>query len=757
MQIDLDYMKSIEERGKTLEWQVYLAAQYYVNQGFYVIPLRKNSKWLLEKSHNIAYAQATRNEGTIHRWFHPEEGRFAGHNIALATGRQDGIFAVDVDRHGDIDGFENFNKILEEYDDKMKGPSQTTPGKGKHYIFEWQENAVSSSGKIAPGIDTRGGRRNICSAHIVVFPSEIDGIKYRWDTGGKVPRVPKWALDKMGIVWTPKKYTNRGNENVYADDIETKVPQEQLERMLDAIDPDALEYDEWLRIGQAINTQFATDVGLQIWDNWSQRGQRYNPKECVSRWSGFDPTGPVRVASLFYYAKSIGDWEPEENDVNISKHLSVIEKLNNDFAVVVVGGKIRILRERKTKSDPSEPHYDLMDKESFRTLFQNETIEYINNQGRTVKVSIADVWLASDVRRTYPNGLKMMPDVDGHSMGYFNTWDGFAVDPLPGDCSLLLNHIKEVICDGDEDIYNWVLDWCADSVQDPANPKGACVVMRGKEGVGKGTLANTMGELFGSHYRHLIDDSHLLSNFNAHMIDAIFVFADEITWGGNNKTSGKLKGMVTEEWLVGERKGIDAVGYRNMIHMMIASNNDWVIPAGMNSRRWLVLDVNDSKVKDRQYWNDIRYFIENRGREYFLHYLLNRKIESDLRKAPDTTALRSQQVRSMRFNSITSWWVSSIVQGSLDVVDVEDQNRAWPELVIKSELYDNYFEWCNARREYVEHVVNFGKEIKKFGLMDGRKKIGESNIRVCKIGTLERCTEKLTETLGFSVEDYIGE
>ena len=185
--------------------------------------------------------------------------------------------------------------------------------------------------------------------------------------------------------------------------------------------------------------------------------------------------------------------------------------------------------------------------------------------------------------------------------------------------------------------------FAADCVQDPGNLKGTAIVMRGKEGTGKGTFANTLGKLFGPHFVHLIDSSHLMGNFNAHLIEAIVVFADEITWGGNVKNQGKLKGLVTEPQLTGERKGIDAVQYRNLAHVIIASNSDWVIPAGPESRRWFVIDVDDSRANDQTYFSAIHKQLDNCGYEAFLHFLQNRKITSNLRHAPETSALADQR------------------------------------------------------------------------------------------------------------------
>lgn len=754
--IHISKMMEIEESGN-IEWQVYLAAIEYINNGLYVLPLAKNSKKLPSSNTGINYGSASKSPAVIERWFHPTEGRFAGHNIGLATGKEDGIFVVDVDRHGADDGLVNLRKLEKAHGKMPEGPMQDTPGGGQHYVFMWQSNAASSTNKIAKSIDTRGGTENACKGHIVAFPSEIDGKKYRWASGGDIPFVPRWVMEKLGTVWRLPSKGGRGNENVQDDDIEQKVPLDQIKRMLAAIDPDDLDYEQWLRVGLAIKSQYPGNDGLDLWDSWSKGGIRYEPKECVTRWEGFADSGTVRMGTLFYYAMESG-WAPDKEQgdvVNPNKYDVIVERLNQTYAIVAVGGKIRILREKETGGDPLLTPYDLLNKDDFRTLLQNDTTVIDGKNGPKV-VSVADIWLAHEGRRTYPNGTGLFPD--GAPEGWYNTWTGLAIAPRRGECSLFLDHVKNVICAGRDDYFEWLMDWCADAVQDPANPKGTAVVMRGEEGCGKGTLANTMGEFFGSHYRHLIDDTHLTSNFNAHMMDALFVFADEITWGGNKKTDGKLKGMVTERHLLGERKGIDAVGYRNMIHVMIASNGDWVIPAGTNSRRWFMLDIPDTKVGDKRYFDAIIDELENGGREALLYWLLDRKVTHNLRKAPDTKFLREQRQRTLVSNSFAQWWIDRINRGYIDITEEKefDPNNAagssWPDVVKKVDLYDDYAEWCNNQRAQALSMNVFFMEAKKYGMVQSRPRINGNRVYAVRIPPIEECIDTL-RNMGVWVDD----
>lgn len=730
-------------QGEDQAWRVYNAALIYIAAGLLVIPLRKDGKLLPSSSTGINYGSASNNRDTIEKWFNPSTGRFAGWNIGLPCGRRGGIFVVDIDRHGEIDGQRVFQEFEVEYG-VVSAPKQTTPNDGTHVIFQWEDNAKSSTSKIGPGIDTRGGTESACKGHIVAAPSIVDGKEYKWEIGGVIPLVPDWIMEKMGSDWGPRRGYGRGNEEVGADDIEQTIPEEQLTRMLQHIDPDSLSYEQWLRIGQAINSQYPDDTGLSLWDTWSQRGDRYKDNECRVRWRGFDPAGAVRAGTLFYFARK-GDWKADKEDVtqHSGHKAQIVERLNEDYAIVMIGGKLRVLREKRNPPLLTDNRYDLIGVRDFQVYLQNDTVDL----GGKKPTPVSDIWLGDPGRREYPNGLILDPEGD-KSVGAYNTWAGYNVAPIDGPCNLFLTHIKEIVCGGNVDHYNWLLDWIADLFQDPANPKGCCIVMRGAEGSGKGTLANTVGEMFGPHYRHLIDDAHLLSNFNAHMIDALFVFADEITWGGNKKTAGKLKGMVTEKYLVGERKGVDAVGYRNMIHMMIASNSEWVIPAGSNSRRWFVLDVVDHKTMDPQYFRDIYSELDNGGREAILHFFLNRAIINNLTRAPETEALQEQRVLSIGRDSVINWWINVVETELFPCRDVRAKpdldDNSWPDQVVKTELHAEYKQWCLDQKITPDHEVVFCNRLKPFGfLLDKKASVGRKRIRVATVPSLDISKEIL--------------
>jgi hypothetical protein len=230
-----------------------------------------------------------------------------------------------------------------------------------------------------------------------------------------------------------------------------------------------------------------------------------------------------------------------------------------------------------------------------------------------------------------------------HVDGAYNLWRGFACEPVQGDCSLFFEHIHSNICSGNDEHFHYVLNWMALAVQRPDSPGEVAIVLRGDKGSGKGIVARNFGALFGSHFLQVSDGKHLVGNFNAHLRDTIVLFADEAFWAGDKKHESILKALVTEPTIIIEGKGVDAEVARNYTHIIMASNDDWVVPSSEHERRFFMLDVSSARMQDTEYFNKIEEQMASGGQAALLHHLMNRDLSSfDVRKAPQTRALREQ-------------------------------------------------------------------------------------------------------------------
>ena len=82
---------------------------------------------------------------------------------------------------------------------------------------------------------------------------------------------------------------------------------------------------------------------------------------------------------------------------------------------------------------------------------------------------VAKIWFESPPRRQYDD---ITYDPGKSIPGYYNLFRGFPIKPIPGDCSLFLDLIKNVICSGNEENFQYLLKWFAHLFQRPAELPG---------------------------------------------------------------------------------------------------------------------------------------------------------------------------------------------------------------------------------------------------------------------------------------------
>lgn len=735
--IVLDLLAIRQAEEMSFEDGVHHAAKCYTEAGIPVIPLEPNSK-KLPAAGGINYMSASVKPHIIEKWFGPE-GKYRGYNIGIACGTKHGVMALDIDAKpvGGTTGLKEIARITAKEGPLPSGPRQLTPSGGYHYLYEWQENAVGSSSKVANGIDTRGGTVDKCSGHIVAYPSKLDDKRYLWEEGGEVPPMPEWLSESLGQPWREKPKEDKPKQ---------EVPVHQINRMLTIIDPDALSYEDWVKVGMALKSTCGED-GLDIWDEWSAGGARRKNNECKSRWKTFNDDGPVGFGTLLFMAKEAG-WRPLPGDVSNSSLDAEIEErvleMNKHYALVRMGKNMLMAT---FSNNGNGERVGFLSMQSFITMAAPDKIQIPTRNGFTEK-AMADIWLASSQRRAYYD-VGIYPNDDEPS-GTLNLWNGWGASPdSQASCDYFLAHVKDIICSGDEKIYEWLIDWMADCVQDPRTIKGSCVVLRGIEGCGKGAWADQFGKLFGRHYTHLIDAERLTAKFNSLTADSIIVFADEVLWPGDRKAANILKGLISEMRVTREAKGVDSIEVDNLSRVIIASNEDWIIPAGPQSRRWLVLNVSGKVANNKPYFDRLFKEMDNGGHDALLHLLKHRKVTSNLRFAPHTVGLAEQRMLSHRHDSALHFFSEAIVREHFDTMDAEAHMGdavQWPKKLIKYELFNEYRTWARENRVTTYDTLSmtmFMKQLDVYGFKEDGKMV--------VVPTLAEIRKKIDEKMGVHV------
>lgn len=334
-----------------------------------------------------------------------------------------------------------------------------------------------------------------------------------------------------------------------------------------------------------------------------------------------------------------------------------IAALNKQYAVVLVGDRPAVLRE---KTD-AEGRRDLqvLTFGGFQEWLRPRRV-LDDRTGKTLPV--AKLWLEDPKRREF-DGLCFAPGED--TPGYYNLWRGFAVKPSEeGSCERLLDHVYENVCQGDDHHFDWVMGWFAAIMQRPTEKTGTALVLRGSQGTGKTILGRAIGSLLGPHYLLAASPRYIVGRFNAHLASCLLLQADEGFWAGDHEAEGKLKDLVTGSDHLIEYKGREPVRIRNYVRLLITSNNRWVVPAGLDERRFAVFEVGEDRRQNSKYFRAIEEELDAGGRARLLRYLLDFDLESvNLREIPRTDALYEQKVASL--GSVEQWWLDVLMRGQL--------------------------------------------------------------------------------------------
>ncbi|MGC1879257.1 MAG: primase-helicase family protein [Rhabdochlamydiaceae bacterium] len=379
---------------------------------------------------------------------------------------------------------------------------------------------------------------------------------------------------------------------------------------------------------------------------------------------------------------------------------SIVDELNRTLAIVHTSSTYILI-------EKDEIEFVLDSKTSLLILYENQVVPELCSNNFKKLTTKAHIWLRSPHRRTYKN-IVFNPKIPGHYDGNFNIWKGFAVKPVKGDCSLFWDHVKVIICGRNEVHYIYVRKWLAHLTQKPWIIATA-LVLRGKQGTGKGTFVEAIGKLLGPHYAPLSSLDQILGRFNSHLKNAILIFADEAIWGGNKREVGALKSLITEPRLFIEAKGKDGYWIDNFKHLIVSSNEDWAVHLDPDDRRFFVLDISADRKEDFDYFGKIREQLENGGYEALMHDLLHEDLTGfDPKVMPENYAGFDMKLESA--SSIDRFIHTSLKEGCWDH-GCTGPSESLKDLTIEK-FYEFYRAWCDWEKQPVLKREVVGKRLR---------------------------------------------
>lgn len=676
-------------------------------KGFYIFPIKPGEKTPAIEGWQDA---ATTDPERIKKWWDKNPQYNIGISTSKFNGEGEALLAVDVDNKGAKRGDDEVFRLELEGFEFTPTFTQLTPTGGKHFIYKVKEAVKQGTDKLGSGLDIRSK-----GGYLVGAGSILHGKAYSL-VDSDIADAPHWIITRCG---KPKEKS----PPLPIEKVDRERANERAVHYLRHEAPLAIEGasgDQTTFIVAARLKDFGVsyDDALTLMDSfWNDR--------CSPPWSIEDLSN--KIINAFNYGKNAqGESAPELDfdpiEVQEDK-LAPVQELNKNFAFVIAGGGDHILWE--TKSAKGNYKLEHISAQTFQRLLKSKVV--IGGDGKMKEIST--LWMKSKNRRTY-NGIVFMPGKEAPK-GFYNLWRGFTVEPTSNVSqkaefafSLYLEHIKENICENNPQIFNWVMSYFAHLIQKPWEKPHVALVLRGEKGVGKNIFINQIGRLLGPHYLLTSNDRYLSGNFNSHLENLLLFTLDEAFWSGDKRAEGTLKDLITGETHLIERKGYEPYTVDNCLRLVILGNEDWLVPASQDERRFAVFHVAPTRKQDTKYFTQIKEGMDEGGNKLLLKYLQEYDISHfNPNVAPNTEALKEQKLSSL--NAFYQWWHQSLIEGRIVGMDF---NSEWPSEIERDVLrqgFKNYFIDRRIRGRVIDSVV-FGKMLSKVfpeSTISGRKRI----------------------------------
>jgi hypothetical protein len=195
------------------------------------------------------------------------------------------------------------------------------------------------------------------------------------------------------------------------------------------------------------------------------------------------------------------------------------------------------------------------------------------------------------------------------SFNYFRGYDYDLVEKFDHQIiEPFLDHLKEVICDGNEVIFNYINSWFSMILRDPNCKLTTALVVLGEQGTGKNVFTNVWSDLLGRYAcRNISDIDHITGKFNASIENKKLVVCNELQSADNNKymNSDKLKSIVTDNKIYINQKCEPIREVDNVANFIFVSNNLNPLRIESKDRRYVVLKTSNKVMQNSEYFGKL--------------------------------------------------------------------------------------------------------------------------------------------------------
>lgn len=478
---------------------------------------------------------------------------------------------------------------------------------------------------------------------------------------------------------------------------------------------EAYEYFNWLQIGMALhNITEGDDIGLGLFKDFTSEYEGFKNKttkrDVNYKWKSFGKEKDGNKLGLTHLRKLKNKYKPKNKksleqvfiggleDIKHGKSIykakrEMLNEMNNRVIFVKETGDYIILDKKIIRKENEElismPCWYLKNATKTKDHFTKEkfSFTYILNDGKddgdeyedegeeeqrkTINVDPFKEW-CEWIDRKEVRAIGFDPR-DNSNSDLFNLWNGFNIGKDVADtydekdAEPILNVIKDIWCKGDENAYEYVLNYFSHIIQKPHIKTGVLLALKSKQGGMKGIILNKLAQIIGdSHYAQNSNANFLFGDFNGQLEGKILINLDEAFWGGDKKLEGVIKNKITETRQTINKKNKENYMVDCYANYIITTNNDWFAGTTEDDRRHYCLEL-DNRMAGRMTPEKMAYIqpVLDAPCEAFAKVLYNRDISEFKPRQFKKTKLLQEQVE-MNWNSPKVFWNKVMKDGGFE-------------------------------------------------------------------------------------------
>lgn len=292
----------------------------------------------------------------------------------------------------------------------------------------------------------------------------------------------------------------------------------------------------------------------------------------------------------------------------------------------------------------------------------------------------------------------------------FNVFQGYDYEELDDYdeeiISPFLTHIRENIATGNEELYNYILNWISFILQNPAKKTGTVLVLTGEQGTGKNTFTEIICDLMKQYsVRNLTDFCELVGKFNSVIENKKLIICNEMSSTDSNKrlNFNALKSLITDDQARVGDKFEPKRTIQNVANFIVLSNFFDPVKVEGGDRRYCVCEVSEEHKDDRTYFAPIRDGCTEEFYQNLFTFFMKRDV-----KGVDFTKIPHTEIRQALMESSRSSYE----------LFIQDFIKDFKKGFKTDKAYEYYKMWAyingfSSKKKFVAAPV-FGKNIAKY-------------------------------------------